>query len=169
MALLPTPFADLEPFAAVWCLPTEGERYDRRLASTMDELQAFYDACFPRVEEAIAPSPYVLQGIVVGQDRKTLACLVSPRVEEIEKRLPEVKGLSPAALADRADVLALVKEDVARRTGAGSGLKPFEVVSRVALLPEPLSLENGCMTATLKPKRHEIVKRFADRIEAAYR
>ena len=54
MALLPTPFADLEPFAAVWCLPTEGERYDRRLASTMDELQAFYDACFPRVEEAIA-------------------------------------------------------------------------------------------------------------------
>jgi len=54
MALLPPPFADLEPFAAVWCLPTEGERYDRRLASTMDELQAFYDACFPRVEEAIA-------------------------------------------------------------------------------------------------------------------
>lgn len=54
MALLPAPFADLEPFAAVWCLPTEGERYDRRLASTMDELQAFYDAAFPRVEAAIA-------------------------------------------------------------------------------------------------------------------
>ena len=54
MALLPAPFADLEPFAAVWSLPTEGERYDRRLASTMDELQAFYDAVFPRAEEAIA-------------------------------------------------------------------------------------------------------------------
>lgn len=54
MSLLPAPFADLEPFAAVWCLPTERERYDRRLASTMDELQAFYDAAFPRVEEAIA-------------------------------------------------------------------------------------------------------------------
>lgn len=54
MSLLPAPFADLEPYAAVWCLPTEGERYDRRLASTMDDLQRFYDAFFPRVEEAIA-------------------------------------------------------------------------------------------------------------------
>ncbi|GMU78028.1 MAG: hypothetical protein AMXMBFR46_08250 [Acidimicrobiia bacterium] len=51
--LLPEPFADLEPYARVWALATEGERYDRRLASTMDELQAFYDACFGRVEEAI--------------------------------------------------------------------------------------------------------------------
>jgi len=52
--LLPEPFAELEPFAAIWCLPTEVERYARRLASTMDELQAFYDAFFPRIEEAIA-------------------------------------------------------------------------------------------------------------------
>ena len=50
-ALLPSEFADLEPFAG-WALPTEGARYDRRLASTMDELQAFYDAAFPRLEAA---------------------------------------------------------------------------------------------------------------------
>ncbi len=53
-ALLPAAFADLEPYAPTWCLATEGERYRQRLASTMDELQAFYDACFPRAEEAIA-------------------------------------------------------------------------------------------------------------------
>ena len=53
-ALLPTEFADLEPFASTWCLATEGERYRQRLASTMDQLQTFYDACFPRAEEAIA-------------------------------------------------------------------------------------------------------------------
>ena len=52
MGLLPEPFADLEPYAAVWSLPTEGERYDRRLASTMDELQAFYDAALGRLEDA---------------------------------------------------------------------------------------------------------------------
>jgi len=51
--LLPAEFADLEPFAATWCLPTEPERWARRLASTMDELQAFYDAAFPRAEEAV--------------------------------------------------------------------------------------------------------------------
>ncbi len=121
-----------------------------------------------RVEEVIAPSPLVAQVIVVGQDRKTLAVLVLPRAEEIEKRIAGTGALSPAALADRDDVLALVKAEVGRRTGPGSGLKPFEIVHRVALLPEALALENGCMTATLKPKRHEIVKRFADRIEKAY-
>jgi len=52
--LLPAPFADLEPYAREWALPTESERYAKRLASTMDELQRFYDAVFPPVEEAIA-------------------------------------------------------------------------------------------------------------------
>jgi len=52
-ARLPAGFADLEPFAATWCLATESERYDRRMASSMDEMQAFYDACFPRVNEAV--------------------------------------------------------------------------------------------------------------------
>jgi hypothetical protein len=53
MTLLPAAFAELEPFAARWCLATEPERWAQRLASTMDELHAFYDACFPRAEEAI--------------------------------------------------------------------------------------------------------------------
>jgi hypothetical protein len=52
-ALLPGEFADLEPFAAKWCLPTERERYAMRLASTMDEMQALYDASMPRAEAAM--------------------------------------------------------------------------------------------------------------------
>ncbi len=51
--MLPAQFAALEPFAPTWCLATERERFAQRVASTMDELQAFYDACFPRAEEAI--------------------------------------------------------------------------------------------------------------------
>ncbi|QFG22178.1 hypothetical protein [Actinomadura sp. WMMB 499] len=53
-ALLPERFADLEPFAATWCLPTEHERYNARLARTMEEMQAFYDAVVPRAEEAMS-------------------------------------------------------------------------------------------------------------------
>ena len=49
--LLPADFADLEPYAD-WALPTEGARYAKRLDSSMDELQAFYDAAFPRLEAA---------------------------------------------------------------------------------------------------------------------
>jgi hypothetical protein len=52
--LLPAEFAELEPWAHTWCLATEPERWAQRMRSTMAELQAFYDACFPRAEEAIA-------------------------------------------------------------------------------------------------------------------
>lgn len=51
--LLPDEFADLEPFAAEWCLPTERQRYATRLASTMADMQEFYDAVTPRADEAM--------------------------------------------------------------------------------------------------------------------
>ena len=51
--LLPSEFSDLEPFAPKWCLPTEHERYATRLASSMDEMQALYDATMPRAEAAM--------------------------------------------------------------------------------------------------------------------
>jgi hypothetical protein len=51
--MLPEGFADLEPFAAAWALAREPERYAKRLVSTIDEMQAFYDAVMPRAEAAI--------------------------------------------------------------------------------------------------------------------
>ena len=52
--MLPEEFSDLERFASSWCLATEGERYAKRLASSMDEIQAFYDAVVPRAGDAMA-------------------------------------------------------------------------------------------------------------------
>lgn len=51
--MLPDEFADLEPFAD-WALPTERQQYDKRLASSMDELTAFYNAIAPRAKDALA-------------------------------------------------------------------------------------------------------------------
>jgi hypothetical protein len=50
---LPAEFADLEPYLD-WDLATEPERYAKRLSSTMAEMQAFYDAAFPRMNDVIA-------------------------------------------------------------------------------------------------------------------
>ena len=52
--MLPANFAELEPFATTWCLPTEAQRWDQRMASPMGELVAFHDAAFPRLTDAIA-------------------------------------------------------------------------------------------------------------------
>ena len=49
---LPVDFLDLECWTA-WCLETENERSAHRQASSFEELQAFYEAMFSRVEEAL--------------------------------------------------------------------------------------------------------------------
>jgi len=52
-SILPEQFADLERFAD-WSLATESERYAKRLASSMEDLEAFYDAAMPHLEEIAA-------------------------------------------------------------------------------------------------------------------
>jgi hypothetical protein len=49
---LPAEFAEFEPYLD-WALATEPERYAKRLASSMTEMQAFYDATFPRLNDVI--------------------------------------------------------------------------------------------------------------------
>ena len=60
MATLPAQFADLESYAD-WSLPSEKDRYAKRIASSMDDLQAFYDAAFPRLEDGAE----YLQGVSI--------------------------------------------------------------------------------------------------------
>jgi len=52
-ALLPAEFSDLERFVEDWCLDSEPERYAKRTSSSMEEIQEFYDAVYPRAEEAM--------------------------------------------------------------------------------------------------------------------
>jgi hypothetical protein len=49
--ILPSAFAELEPFIT-WALPTEEERYQKRLNSSMDDMREFYDAMVIRADDA---------------------------------------------------------------------------------------------------------------------
>ncbi len=69
--ILPPDFADLES-SADWALPTERERYAKRMASTMDELQAFYDAAFPRLEAAASYLKQVRLEDIAEDDKRLL-------------------------------------------------------------------------------------------------
>jgi hypothetical protein len=49
--VLPPEFADLESVIE-WALPTEAERYRKRMDSSMEEIQAFYDLVVSRAAAA---------------------------------------------------------------------------------------------------------------------
>ena len=71
MPTLPATFAELEPFAD-WALPSEADRYAKRLQSSMDELQAFYDAAFPRLEDGAEYLKGVALEGISDEDRNLL-------------------------------------------------------------------------------------------------
>ena len=59
---MPPAFAELEPFAD-WSLDSESERLEKRLVSSMEDIQAFYSVMLGRVEEALD----YLNGFTLGQ------------------------------------------------------------------------------------------------------
>jgi hypothetical protein len=71
MPTLPAEFEDLEPFAD-WILPTEADRYAKRITSSMDELQAFYDAAFAKLENGTAYLKDVTLDGIADEDRNLL-------------------------------------------------------------------------------------------------
>jgi hypothetical protein len=50
---LPEPFQDLEPYLA-WSLPMDRARSAKRQSGTMAEINAFYQAMLPRMDEILA-------------------------------------------------------------------------------------------------------------------
>ncbi|MET0827641.1 MAG: hypothetical protein ABWZ89_14090 [Acidimicrobiales bacterium] len=71
MPTLPAAFAELEPFAD-WALPSEADRYAKRVQSSMDELQTFYDAAFPRLEDGAEYLKGVALDRISDEDRSLL-------------------------------------------------------------------------------------------------
>lgn len=52
-ALLPEQFKALEPWVAEWSIPHECGRFNKRVASSMRDIDTFVAAVFPRIEEIV--------------------------------------------------------------------------------------------------------------------
>jgi predicted naringenin-chalcone synthase len=51
---LPAGFAALEPYVDAWAHATNAARLERRMSSSMDEIEAFYNTMLPLIEAALA-------------------------------------------------------------------------------------------------------------------
>jgi hypothetical protein len=74
--MLPSEFATLEPFSE-WVLESERDRYSKRLASSMEDMQAFYDAAFPLLEQASDHLDKFLLTELPEQERNLLLLMFS--------------------------------------------------------------------------------------------
>ena len=97
-AMLPEPFADLAPWLD-WALESERARTAKKVASSMEELRAFYDALMPRMEEIVA----YLEGVAAGDMPApahrlylmTLSLVEVSNLVEIYKRRDIIEACDP--------------------------------------------------------------------------
>lgn len=120
------------------------------------------------VEQALCGSRYFEQAVVIGDSRPFLVALIVPGRVALEE-YARAEGIAfadyPGLLADPR-VVALARAEVARQLAA---FAPYEQVRRFRLIAEPLSIENGLLTPTLKVRRPKVAERFRKEIEAMYR
>ncbi|MEU9242687.1 hypothetical protein [Streptomyces sp. NPDC048385] len=69
--VFPAGFGELEPFAG-WAIQGERARYAKRVSSTMEELQAFYDVAYPLLERNTAYLEKVTLDQISDEDKYLL-------------------------------------------------------------------------------------------------
>jgi long-chain acyl-CoA synthetase len=94
--------------------------------------------------------------------------LVVPNEEELRSLVSElgIDATTPLdVLCEDQRVVSAVQRDLERYQ---RDLAKYERVRRIALIPEPFSIENGLLTPTLKVKRREIGQRYEALCERLY-
>jgi long-chain acyl-CoA synthetase len=111
------------------------------------------------VEGVYRRSPYIDQIVIVGANRPYLVALIGTNNDAASATLRTAPERTGGALLD------LVEQELA---SLGAALPAHEQLGAFALLPGPLSVEAGELTANLKPRRDAIAARHAPVIDAMY-
>lgn len=115
-----------------------------------------------KIEGRLKGLPIVQEAVVVGDRRNFCVSLIAVDPEELtdwaKQRGVDAKQNAP-------EVKKAIEEHVAE---VNKGLASFESIKYWRLTPEPLSVDNGLLTASLKVKRKVVEDRYSDIIDDMY-
>ncbi|CAN5591359.1 AMP-dependent synthetase/ligase [soil metagenome] len=127
-----------------------------------------------KVEKAFDGSAIIQAIVPVGNDRPFIGALIFINTLAA-KELLRAGGVSTPAGASADDAQAfianhqLVKDAVKAAIAEGNTrLEHWETVKKVEIISDEATVANGLLTATLKIRSEEAMKRYADRIDAIY-
>lgn len=115
-----------------------------------------------KIEGQLKGLPIIQEAVVVGDRRNFCVCLLAVDTEELGEWAQQ-KGIE--AKIDHPEVTKAIEEHVAKVNG---GLASFESIKYWRLTPEPLSVNNGLLTASLKVKRGVVEERYSSMIDEMY-
>jgi long-chain acyl-CoA synthetase len=119
------------------------------------------------IENALKTSPYILNAMIVGDQRRFVVALIVPNAATVSARLQD-QGISFAShqeMAAHPAVRSLIEGEVKRLT---AHLAQWETIKRFAVLPEDFTFDNGSLTFTLKLKRRVVEQNYREVIDKLY-
>ena len=118
------------------------------------------------IENSLVNSPYVEQAVVIGFQRKFCSALIVPSEENLKNRLTKSGDWKEGErMSMNPKVRELIQKEIDE---VNKNLSKWEQVKKFSILDEPLSVEAGELTPTLKLKRPTINKRFSGVIDDIY-
>src|SRR6266516_3224557 len=119
------------------------------------------------IEQLIKGSRFVNQVVLVGNGRKFPAALIVPDWERLESysRLMGIDAAIHEELCRDPRIIDLFERQIASLT---PDLAQYELVKRIALLPDELTIEGRELTPTLKVTRRVIDEKYRDVIDRMY-
>ena len=119
------------------------------------------------IETQLKKSPFVDQCLIIGFNRPSVAALIVPDYNRLEKWAAEnkVHWTAPQFMAINPKVIQHMEAIVEK---VNEGLTKAERVRKVHLLHENWTVENGGLTTTLKTRRTFIVQKYLKDIEKLY-
>jgi long-chain acyl-CoA synthetase len=119
------------------------------------------------IENALKTSPFVLNAMVVGDQRKFVVALLVPNPVTVESKAAEqgMKFASTKEMVTNPWVRKLIEDEITRLT---AHLAQWETIKRFALLPEDFTFDNGGLTFTMKLKRRVVEQKYQNVITQLY-
>lgn len=119
------------------------------------------------LENLFKTDPYLLEFVVVGDQRNYCTGLVVPNYEKLTAWAKEnsLSDLSRTAMAQHPKVKEFL---MARVQSLSKELASFEQIKKICILEQEFSIETGELTPTLKVKRKFVNEKYKAQIEALY-
>jgi len=119
------------------------------------------------IENLVKTNKYVSQAVMIGDRRKFPVLLIVPNFEQLEKwaKLKNLFWTDRSQLLTMPSVAAIMDKEVRSKL---TGLAPFEMPKKIALLGSDFTVEGGELTPTLKVKRRVIEKNYKSLIDSLY-
>jgi len=117
------------------------------------------------IENKMRESRFIEQIMVVGEDKKFVAALIVPSVNNIQEWLKDNNILPAGDVLKMPEVLNLFRTTI---DDLNKNFNHVEQIKKFELLPHEWTIENGELTPTLKLKRKVILEKYNNKIKRIY-